>query len=364
MSVNHAASYFSGTYAEARAKFREAATASGAALDSFILPTHRGALDEQLSADVAYLGGDAPERLLIVSSGTHGPEGFAGSAVQAATLNDDDLLGRARAGQVGLLLIHAVNPYGFSHLRRVNEDNIDVNRNFVDFDQPLPVNAAYQDIESFLLPDNWPPMAADDAALADYIASHGLRAYQAAVGAGQYATPDGLFFGGQSPSWSNRTIRAILKRYATAAGRIGWVDLHTGLGPRGHGEKIYPGRKAPADVARAKAWWGADVLVLSDDQSISTETSGPVVLSLHDACPDAEIALLGLEFGVLEFQDTLNRLRADQWLYRHPQAEPALHAQIRRQLREAFYCDAEDWKGMVLAQARVVLLQALLGLQI
>ena len=71
---------------------------------------------------------------------------------------------------------------------------------------------------------------------------------------------------------------------------------------------------------------------------------------------------MGLEFGTLPDLEVLNRLRADTWLRRHPEAPDALQREIRAQLRDAFYCDNEEWKGMVLGQARVVLLQTLLGL--
>ncbi|MBS80905.1 DUF2817 domain-containing protein, partial [Variovorax sp.] len=125
--------HFSGTYVEARAKFLEAARARGAAIESFVNEAHRGALGEELATDVALLGAIDAKKLLLVTSGTHGPEGFCGSGAQVATLHDEDLLARLQQAGVALLLVHAVNPHGFSHLHRTNEDNIDLNRNHIDF---------------------------------------------------------------------------------------------------------------------------------------------------------------------------------------------------------------------------------------
>lgn len=71
--------------------------------------------------------------------------------------------------------------------------------------------------------------------------------------AGQHTSPDGVFYSGTAPWWSNRTVRAILRKYAADATDIAWIDIHTGLGPYGHGEKIYPGRNAQSDLARARA---------------------------------------------------------------------------------------------------------------
>ncbi|MGJ7507096.1 M14 family metallopeptidase [Variovorax sp. GT1P44] len=355
--------YFSGTYAEARRKFLEAAAQRGAAIESFVLEAHRGASGETLATDVALIGKADAARLMIVSSGTHGPEGFCGSGCQVATLNDADLMSRLDKAGVAMLLVHAINPHGFSHLHRTNEDNIDLNRNHIDFDAPLPVNAAYADVEPFVLPTNWPPTAADEAAMAAYIQKNGMLAFRTAVTSGQYTSPDGVFYGGTAPSWSNRTLRGILRKYGAAATHIGWIDIHTGLGPYGHGEKIYPGRNAPADLAQARAWWGADVFAPFDGQSASADVSGPAVSAIYDECPQASAALMGLEFGTLPDQEVMTRLRADTWLRRHPEAPAELQRSIRQGLRDAFYCDNDEWKGMVLGQTRVVLLQTLQGLK-
>ena len=97
MHSSSASRHFSGTYAEARRKFLDAAAASGATVESFVLDAHRGALGETLATDVALLGAPGAAKLLIVSSGTHGPEGFSGSGCQVATLHDADLLARLAA---------------------------------------------------------------------------------------------------------------------------------------------------------------------------------------------------------------------------------------------------------------------------
>ena len=362
MTSTRAARYFSGTYAEARQKFLTAAALRGAVVESHVHPD-AGAFGETLATDTAYVGAPNPAKLLIVTSGTHGPEGFSGSGAQIATLDDADLIARLNKADVGLLLVHAVNPHGFSHLHRTNEDNIDLNRNCIDFDAPLPVNAHYADVEPFVLPATWPPTPQDDAAMAAYIEKHGMTAYRTAFSSGQYTTPDGVFYGGQAPSWSNRTVRAILRQHGAAAQHIAWIDVHTGLGPYGHGEKIYPGRNVAADVARARAWWGADVFAPFDGVSASVNVTGPVVTTVYDECPQAAATLMGLEFGTLPDMEVMTRLRADHWLRRHPEAPDAQRQAIRQGLRDAFYCDNDEWKGMVLGQTRVVLLQTLQGLQ-
>ena len=145
--------YFSWTYAEARRKFLDAARAFGAVLESHVHPRGRGAEGEELAVDVARFGDMDAEKLLIVVSGTHGNEGFCGSGCQVGLMGEGVV--RARPPSVAVLLIHAVNPYGFSHIRRVTEDNVDLNRNFQNFAEPLPENARYAEIHDALVPADW-----------------------------------------------------------------------------------------------------------------------------------------------------------------------------------------------------------------
>jgi len=350
---------FSGTYAEARSKFLAAAAERGAAIESFVHEKALGAFGEELAIDVALIGRADASNLLILSSGTHGPEGFAGSACQIAALGDEDILSRVEQADLGLLLIHAVNPYGFSWLHRTNEDNIDLNRNFISFDASLPANPGYADLEPLLL-SAWPPAPEDEAALAAYTEEHGARKVNGTLSKGQYQSPKGLFYGGAEPAWSNRTIRSILRKYASRTQRLAWIDVHTGLGPHGHGEKIFPGK--PADAPLARSWWGADLMVIAEDQSLVTGASGPMLKSVYEECPQARAAIMALEFGTVPHDTTLGGLRADAWMRSRHDVPVALRNSIRQQLRDVFYCDDDQWKGMVLGQSRVILLQTVIGM--
>ena len=158
-------------------------------------------------------------------------------------------------------------------------------------------------------------------------------------------------------------MRAILRQYASTAAHIGWIDIHTGLGPYGHGEKLYPGRNLPAELARARAWWGADVFPTFDETSVSVDVSGAVVSTVFDECPQAFSTLIGLEFGTLPQAQVMRRLCADTWARSHPEAPTEQQLAIRQDLRDAFYGDNDQWKGMVLGQTRVALLQAVEGLK-
>ena len=135
---------------------------------------------ETLAMDVALDGSADAERLLIVSSACHGVEGYCGSGVQVFAAHDAEWREHARSAGVAVLYIHALNPHGFSWVRRVTNENVDLNRNFQDFSRPLPQNPAYAELHDLLLPAQWPPTAENEAAIQDYIAKHGLTRFQAA----------------------------------------------------------------------------------------------------------------------------------------------------------------------------------------
>jgi hypothetical protein len=263
---------------------------------------------------------------------------------------------------VAVVYVHALNPYGFSFWRRTTHENVDLNRNWQDFKQPLPINTAYDDIAHLVLPPSWPPGPDVEAALAAYTAQHGPRAFQAAVSAGQYSHPQGLFFGGHTPTWSQQTLRHVLQEHGSRCQRLGWIDLHTGLGPTGHGERISAGRDDATVLARARAWWGADVTSMYDGSSASALLSGLMWMSAYEECTQAEYTGMALEYGTLPLHECIAALREDQWYETHPEAPPEKRAAARRRMRDAFYVDTPLWKQQIVEQGVQAAQQAVAGL--
>jgi len=343
--------HFAVSYAEAREKFRAAAAARGARQFAHVHPEAKGAQGEALAMDFALLGRPGAPGLLLILSGTHGAEGFCGSGCQVALMHDDAFQRAIDRSDAQVLMLHALNPYGFSHLRRVNEDNADLNRNFVDFGRALPTNAAYAELHPLLLPATWPPAPDNEDGLGAWLAAHGPAAYQAAISGGQYEFADGLFYGGCAPSWSNRVLRQVLRDHAATRQTLAWIDFHTGLGPLGHGENIYAGVNDTAAVARTRAWWGDDVTTFLDGSSSSAPLTGINGHAARDEAPQAAFAGIALEYGTYPITEMLQALRADHWLHNHPDAPTAQHHAIKHRLRDVFYVDDDAWKQKVYAQA-------------
>ncbi|MCW4460920.1 M14 family metallopeptidase [Sphingomonas sp. BT-65] len=353
---------FPESYQESRETFARKIAALNGRLDSFVLPNAVGAAGEPLAMDVARLGAAGGAKVLLITTATHGVEGFCGAGCLNLLLDDEHLRGQAARAGIDLLLVHGVNPYGFSHLRRVNEDNIDLNRNWVDFAAGVPENRVYEDLDPYLVPEAWPPTPAADARLDRIIDQMGFEQFRRAIAAGQYSSDSGLYFGGRRKSWSLETLSAALQHHLVEQSCVGWIDIHSGLGPPGHGEKMYVGRADPEEEARARRWWGQDVSSLHGNDAASGRVSGSLAQLIYDLAIPLQSTSIALEYGTIGSRGVRHALRGDQWLYRNPSAPPAQAYAIKKAIKDAFFCNDAVWKGMVLAQFRATALQAINGM--
>src|SRR5262245_5191791 len=248
------ADQFSSDYRTARERFLRAAEQRGAALSAYVIEP-RGARGEELSVDVAYIGPRDPGIMLVVSSGLHGVEGFAGSAIQHQLLTAQ-LDGLALPPAAGLLLVHALNPFGFACLRRVNESNVDLNRNFLRHPDEHVPSPDYDRLFTAINPDTLDEASEQRARelLRAFVAEHGARRLQEVVSAGQYQHPRGMQFGGRREEPSNRIARQIVREHVRGT-RVAWVDVHTGLGA--YGDFMMLTALGPEVVERGHAWYGA-----------------------------------------------------------------------------------------------------------
>jgi hypothetical protein len=353
--------HFSPDYRSARGKFRTACAEAGVAVTSW-LQSLRGPQGEELATDTAWIGPKAASRVLVTCSATHGVEGHYGSACQVGFLRDGH--GRPLPADTAVLLVHATNPYGFAWTRRVNEDNIDINRNFIEFGRALPENGLYLELAGLLAPAEW-----DDAieartrqAIADYVARVGAAGFAKAVVAGQRTHPNGLFFGGTSPCWSNRTIGEIVSHYLDDAGHVCVLDFHTGLGPFGHSELICRHPPGSESLALARRWFGDAVTSPAAGESASPVIEGNLRMAFVRLLPEAVVVASAIEVGTLPGEEVNMALIADNWLHIHGDPRSPQGQAIKRRVRDAFYCDSDAWRDACYPRAIEIQRQALAGL--
>lgn len=344
------------SYTEARSVFLDAARAAGAELSSTDHPL-TGPDGELLATDVAWLGPHDATSVLLVVSATHGVEGYCGSALQRQWL---EAHAGDRPADLAVVMIHALNPFGFAWVRRVNEDNVDLNRNFIDWDAAAPDTPDYDRIARILVPEDWSAetQAATLTALLEVAGEVGFERMQQIVSGGQYRDPKGLFYGGAGPVWSHRWLREWSSRHLARVERLTILDLHTGLGPWGHGELIGHEPGTSPGHQRASALLG-EVHSMVDGDSVSAALSGDWLAASGALAPLADVVAVALEFGTVDTIAVMQALRADAWLHGFGNPLGPAAAGVRAQVRAAFADDDPAWIAAVWSRFAEVMSRAL-----
>ena len=354
--------FFSPTYRQARPRFLSAAERAGGRLSHFDNPKG-GPTGEELGTDVAEFGyPDAPQ-VLFAMSATHGVEGFCGSACQLGLLESGFV--ETLPDHVRLVVVHAINPYGFAWVRRVTEENVDLNRNFIDHDKgDYPVNTGYEELHKAICPLEWTEESIrnGNAILLEYGKNHGEAALQSAASAGQYSHSDGVYFGGNEKTWARKTFEKILDDTLRSSERAVMIDFHTGLGDYGYGELISEEEIDSTAYKWARDWFGSSVKTTASGESVSAHLCGTLDRAFMELAGDREALCLALEFGTVSPRDVFMATRADNWLHLHGDVDSDQGRRIKQDIRDAFFQDKDDWKTMIWERGLEVMSQARDGL--
>lgn len=363
MTTAPAARLSANAYRRAREGFVAACSRRGLTVATYPHPAV-GPDGRAIYTDAVRIGPADARRVLVLVSGNHGVEGYAGSGAQVAFLDEVDPADLAPDAAV--LLIHMLNPWGAAWRRRHNEDNIDLNRHFVDRSGPLPDNSAYAELVRHGLWDSLLAANPSDALASVRAFRHerGETAHAQAVFQGQYEDAGGLGYGGAVPSWSDRTLTAILDEMLDAPEAAALIDLHTGLGPFGVGTAICTEPPGSSETPLLRRWYPDHfVALLEDQQGLPYRLQGDLANALKRDLPDARILAVSLEFGTFEAARFAELMVKDAWACRqadpsHPEVEA-----IRCDLAHFFYPDSQAWRDMVRARSLSVIGAALEGLR-
>jgi hypothetical protein len=350
---------FSPDYFTARERFRAAAHQLRCETEQIpVKPA--GPAREELTTDMAVLNHGGTKSTLLVSSGLHGCEGLFGSAVQLAAL---ERWARVPPPDgVRVVLVHALNPYGFSWMRRTNEDNVDLNRNFLlpgeKYEGAAPL---YRDLDPLLnpprLPARWEPFRLK-AYL--FIARHGLHALMQAIAEGQYEFPKGLFYGGSGPSETMRMLQEHLPHWLEGSERVMHLDLHTGLGRWG-AYKLLTDYPLGDRAARLRGHFG-DAVEESASQQTAYRTRGSFGQWCLAMFPDKDYTYFCAEFGTYAPLQVLAGLRAENQTHHWGKPETPTTRRAREHLRELLNPASPAWRQQVLGNAMTLIGQAVQAL--
>ena len=338
--------FFSVNYANARVRFLKAAKSVNGEVLSYAI---HNSDNTDLAIDVAIIGASDAGKTLVVSSGVHGIEGFFGSAVQLAWLNA--IASDAQKAGVRTVLIHAINPFGFQQLRRTNENNVDLNRNFPHASNSYNgAPSGYRLLNRFLNPET-PPARVEFFKLhaAWKIWRYGMASLKESVASGQYQYPNGLFYGGASVAESTRIIIGNYHRWIGRSEQVVHIDFHTGLGRYADFKLLIddaPDSKAYHSVAKV---FGDEVVEVQSD---SGGTAYPVHGMFGTWCKQHaavdQYQFIGAEFGTYDVLRVLKSLRAENQAHRFSTLGSADYQFAKQELLECFCPSDSLWRQRVI----------------
>ena len=195
--------------------------------------------EENLYIDTMYIAGTKESKnLIVLTTGVHGIEGYIGSVMLDVFWKE--LYPELDKENTGVLVLANVNPYGMKYHRRYNENNVDLNRNFImdwgEFD--LTVNKDYPKVHKFLGPKTtmgnifWHE-AGFYGSMITTLLGNGVDAITNALLGGQYEYPEGVYYGGVQDQESTIFVKDAFEKTLTSEyENIVHIDIHSGYGAR------------------------------------------------------------------------------------------------------------------------------------
>ena len=195
--------------------------------------------DDDLYIDNIYIPSNEEQtNLIVLTTGVHGIEGYIGSVMLDVFWNE--IYPDIDKDNTGVLVVANVNPYGMKYHRRYNENNVDLNRNFIldweSFD--MTVNKDYPKVDTFLGPQKemgnilWHE-AGFYGSLVKEVIQDGADVISNALLGGQYEYAEGVYYGGAGDEASTTYLKDVFKQTLESGYKnIVHIDIHSGYGPR------------------------------------------------------------------------------------------------------------------------------------
>ena len=318
------------------------------------------AVDESddLYIDNLYLPATAENKnLIILTTGVHGMEGFIGSVMLDVFF--DEIYPTLNTDTTGVLVVANVNPYGMKYLRRYNENNVDLNRNFIlDWDSfDLTCNKDYPDVKDFLQPDSkignalWHELGFY-AALAKTALTEGADKVSDALLSGQYEYPDGVYYGGNGDEVSTAYLKGVFGDCLSGAyENLVHIDIHSGYGPR-YNMVIFNSVYETMTESETKAAFGYDYVISHDSESFyatTGDTTDYFYRLAESVGTDKDLFSTCFEFGTIgdSFMDSILSLKytvdenRQHW---YPSKSKVAAEVVMEHYKELFYPTETKWR--------------------
>ena len=320
----------------------------------------KGPHDETLSTDFLWVGPTDATKLILHTSGVHGVEGYPGSAAAMWILDGIATNQLSLPDDCAIAFAHAINPWGMAWLRRVNEDNADLNRNF------LPPGEAYEGepanyakLDHLLNPKS---MKKGREYYTIRAAWHSFRMGFAnakqAVQEGQYTRPTSLQYGGGKLAESSQSFINWCEDKLAHVEKIVWIDFHTGLGPFGVDSLLVA---EGVDEEALKNRYGQRIQPLDPAKGVAYKIRGGIQAGIEARFPDKSWTSITQEFGTIKPIPLLKLARAENRLTQWSGKPPLrlLQSDERRNMLDAFNPRSLKWRKMILQRSRAIIEDAI-----
>ncbi len=326
--------------------------------------------DQDLFVDSAYWpNAKEPKTLLVVTSGIHGSETYAGSAILQMFLTE--IMPKLNLENLGVLLVHAMNPYGFKHHRRTTENGVNLNRNFsISGELFKSRNPASEKMHELFF--NREKVNSARSTMMDTLEVHdgsaffkgiSMDEFTKATAPGQFIKPEDLEYGGHALEPQSlklvQTLKEIMPKYRDVLS----LDLHTGLGEKnrlhlltsGSGKDLHPDLFAELfDTAADKKYY--------EHTPASAEGFYEVHGSMNCAFADLadvnqRVCAITMEFGTLGHDREAQLRSLNNFVVEHQgrysgYASDAVHAEVQKESFERSYPQNDEWRRAVIAASR------------
>ncbi len=363
--------YFYNSYDDIRVHLKERVAALEE--DGIAVEVSEYAVDESddLYIDNIYLpSGGERKNLIVLTTGVHGMEGYIGSVMLDVFF--EEIYPTLDTDTTGVLVIANVNPYGMKYMRRYNENNVDLNRNFIldweSFD--LTSNKDYPEVKEFLQPEGkignafWHE-AGFYMSLAKEALTKGADKVSDALLTGQYEYPEGVYYGGTGDEVSTAYLKGVFNDCLDGEyENIVHIDVHSGYGPR-YNMVIFNSVYETMTEAQTKAAFNYDYVISHDSESFYATTgdttdyfyrlaeSKETDKTLFSTC--FEFGTIGDSFidSILSLKYTVDENR-QHW---YPSDNAVTSEVVQENYYELFYPTETKWREKTVADFK----QATLG---
>ena len=344
---------FFNSYEDIRTHLQELTADLGVEISSHAIDA-----DDGLYIDTFYLPSTGEKtNLVVLTTGVHGIEGYIGSVMLDVFFREvyptlDD-------ANTGVLVVANVNPYGMKYFRRYNENNVDLNRNFIlDWDTfDLSSNKEYPKVDTFLGPTGKIGNALWHEAsfylnLGKTAVTDGAGTISDALLTGQYQYPQGVYYGGTEDEASTVYLKDVFSQCLDSPyENIVHIDIHSGYGPR-YNMVIFNSVFETMNEAESQAAFGYDYIIAYDSESFYATTGDTTDFFYRLAQQkqrETDLFSTCFEFGTIgdAFFDTILSLKytvdenRNHW---YPTDNPTSARIIHENYMELFYPTETAWR--------------------